>query len=398
MIDLRSAEKGGRLASLFLSFKPNLIVGIAFLLLQLSTPAFAQSPLSGFNPATIADGTNGVFLEGKTFLADNALPLQAIFFDKWEGPFRPDERNNLDVYWKTDAGFLFQGWRFAGFHRGELFAEANRDTLEILRMTNLKEELPVGRVFEIDMKGKGFSAFGAEISKGVSLESLMDGLSMGLTARYMVGEKVQKGRITGNATATGPNTYDFDLFLDYIYDENLIYKRRDVTPGSGEGYSFDLGFKYEFSKRFGAEILWRDIWGRIYWKDVPFTTADATSDTKGYDEEGYQVYRPTIRGYEGYKDFVQKVPLKTDVTIFYEEGPFTITPTVNFIEDRPLYWIDLGYRITEKFSINAGYNTNYRAFSIGTSYKKTLLSFYSSDIDLNKTNAIGLKLAVQYEW
>lgn len=364
----------------------------------LNSPVFAQSPISGFNPAGLVDASDGVFIDERAFTGNNALPLQAIFLDEWEGSFTPNERNNLDIYWKADTGLIYRGWRVAGFYRGELFAETNKDTIEILRMINLKQELPVGKEFEIDMKGEGFSAYGIETSKAINLDRFVTGLAVGFTARYMTGERIQEGTIKGDATATGPESYDFDLSLDYIYDENLIYKRRDTIPGTGEGYSFDLGVRYDFSKKLRGEFLVRDLWGRIYWKDVPYTTADATSDVKSFDEDGYQVYRPTIRGYESYKDFTQKIPQKTDIIISYTDGPFTITPTVNLIEYRPLYWLDLRYKATENTSFNAGYNTNYRAFSIGASYRKASLNLYSSDIDLNRASAVGLKLSLQYEW
>lgn len=370
----------------------------AFPLISLS---FAQSPISGFNPATLVDRKDGVFIDARTFWADNALPLQAIFLDKgWDGPFRPEDTNRLDVFWKTDAGIIYRGWRLAGFHRGELFMKANRDTVEILRMINLEEKLPVGRTFDIDMTAEGFSAKGIELSRGFRIKGSGSGndLAVGFTVRYMKGEKIQEGTIKGNATPTDPKAYDFDLQLDYVYDENFVYERRDTAPGTGDGYSFDAGMQYDFNDSLSAEILFRDILGRIYWKDVPYTTADATSATKYFDENGYMAFRPTIRGYEGNKDFTQKIPLKTDIVVTYKKDPFTLSPTINFIKGRPLYWMDIGYKATENLSFDIGYNTNYKSFSIGTAYKKAILKICTNDIDLNSAMAIGLIMSFRYEW
>jgi len=371
------------------------VIILLFVLCSESSPS-AQSPLSGFNPASLIGASNGIFLAGKTFWGGNALPLRAIFFDEWDGPFRPDKTNRSDNYWKTDAGLIHNGWRLAFMYRGELFMEANKDTIEILRMVNLKEELPVGRVFDINLKAHGFSAKGVELSRGISLDGVAKGLSAGFTARYLIGERIQEGKLVGEVTPTGPMTYDFNLPLDYIYDENFIYNRRGIIQGSGNGYSFDVGVRYLFSEKFSAEVLLRDIGGRIYWKDVPFTTANATSNVGSYDEQGYQIYRPTIQGYEGYKDFNQKIPSKTDIAFSYQKGAFILSPTVNLIEGRPLYWIDLGYKTNENVSIMIGYNINYQTFSIGGAYKTFLLNIYSSDVDLRRTNAIGLILSVNY--
>jgi len=389
------------LPSFFLSLNSHFVAAVILLsVLCLVLPASAQSPISGFNPATLVDSVDGVFLDAKTFWADNALPLRAIFLDKgWEGPFRPEGTNNLDVFWKTDTGIIHRGWRVAGFYRGELFMKANRDTAEILRMINLKEKLPVGRTFDIDMTAAGFSAKGIELSRGFRIKGLGSGndLAVGFTVRYMSGEKIQEGTIKGNATPTDPKAYDFDLQLDYVYDKNFVYKRRDTIPGTGDGYSFDVGMKYDFNDSLSAELLFRDIMGRIYWKDVPYTTADATSETKYFDEEGYMAFRPIIRGYEAYKDFTQKIPLRTDVMVTYKKDPFTLSPAINFIKGRPLYWMDVGYKATENLSFDIGYNTNYKSFSIGTVYKKAILKIYGNDITLSAM-AIGLIMSFRYEW
>ncbi len=386
----------------FLSLISHFVAIITLLsVLCLIPPAFAQSPISGFNPATLIDRADGVFLDARTFWADNALPLQAIFLDKgWEGPFRPEDTNNLDVFWKTDAGIIYHGWRLAGFYRGELFLEANRDTVEILRMINLKQELPVGRTFDIDLRARGFSAKGIELSRGFRIEGsgFGNGVTVGFAARYMRGEKIQEGTIKGNAISIASKTYDFDLQLDYVYDKNFLYKRRDTVPGTGDGYSFDIGMKYDFNDNLSAELLFRDIMGRIYWKDVPYTTADATSATKYFDKDGYMAFRPTIRGYEAYKDFTQKIPLKTDLIVTYKKYPFILSPTVNFIENRPLYWIDIGFKASSELSFDLGYNFNYKSFLMGVAYKKALLKIYTNDIKLNKAMALGLNLSLMYEW
>ena len=185
---------------------------------------------------------------------------------------------------------------------------------------------------------------------------------------------------------------------DVYYDKNLIYERQDTGSGSGAGYSFDLGLSYALRQGMRAEVLWRDIGGRIYWKNIPYTTAEAISDVKEYDSDGYQIYRPTIRGYESYKNLTQKIPLKTDILFSYRQGSFTLIPLVNIIEDRPLYWLNLHYKAGKDLSLHTGYNTNYRAFTIGVAYKKVLLNISGSTTNLSRPAALGLGFFCRLEW
>ncbi len=397
-------KRRGRGASPFLLLKNHYTAILISLLLICSLwygripLASAQSPMCGFNPARLSESADGAFLETNSFAADNALPLQAIFCDQWDGPFNPKGTNRLDTFWKVDSGLIYRGWRFSGFYRGELYLKTNQDTLQILHTINLKQNLAVGKEFAIDLQTTGFSAGGFEIAKGIKLNNIINGLSIGFTARYLSGEKIQEGTIKGELTPTGPKSYDFALLIDYIYDKNLLYTRRDTITGSGNGYSFDLGLLYAFGQTWEAEVLLRDIGGRILWKDIPYTTAEAISNVIEYDDDGYQIYRPTICGYESYKDFTQKIPMKTDIIFSYRKGPFTLIPLVNFMKSRPLYWMNLYYTAANGLSFYTGYNINYRAFSLGASYKKVLLGISASSINLNRAAALGVKLSARYEW
>ena len=347
----------------------------------------------------LGDMRDNVFVDASAFFADNVLPVHSIVFDEWDGPFNIRNSNSADVYWETGTGLVYKGWRVSGFYRGELFMDANKDTVEILRLINLKKELPVGRNFDVDIKANGFTATGIEISKGLKLEGILKGLSVGCTARYLKGEQIQTGEIRGNVLTTGQKSYDFNLNLDYVYDKNILYKRRDQESSfSGDGYSFDVGLRYLLNDKISMDVLLRDIGGRIYWKNIPYTTADATSNTKSYDDDGYQQFRPTIQGYESFKNYIQKIPLKTDVELSYSGERLKVNSTVNLFQDRALYWIDLTYKAAGGIYIKTGYNINYKAANIGLIYKNALLNLYSSDIRLTKANALGLMASLRYEW
>ncbi|MGD0275606.1 MAG: hypothetical protein ABSB79_06065 [Syntrophales bacterium] len=354
--------------------------------------------MSGFNPATLLGSANGIFLDAKAFCSNNAVSLDGLFFNQWEGPFNPYNINHLDSYWNASTGFIYSGWRIAVFNRGELFLEANKDTIEILQMINRRENLPIGRTFDINLDGTGFSARGIELSKGFRISEWGEVLLIGFTARYLSGDKIQQGTITGSASPVSSSSYDFDLQLNYTYDKNLVYDRRDTVPGTGNGYSFDIGLKHDFTDYLSAELLFRDILGRIYWNHMPYTDAVGTSSTKYFDENGYMIFKPIISGYEGNKDYVQRITSKTDLALTYKNDFLRITPSINFIGERPLYWVDVGFYIDKAFSLNTGYNLNYNCYSLGVTYKKASFNVYTDNIDYQRAKAVGISLFLQYDW
>jgi hypothetical protein len=147
-----------------------------------------------------------------------------------------------------------------------------------------------------------------------------------------------------------------------------------------------------------ASFLVRDLLGCIYWKNVPYTTAEADSDVKYINSDGYQAFRPTIKGYEGYKSFTQKIPLKTDVALAYSAGPVKLSGTINLIEDRPFYWFNLTYVPISPLTLTTGYNSNYNVYSIGVDYNLFQLKAYSDSFTFERAKALGLILSFGQNW
>jgi len=371
---------------------------VALLLLWLPTFLYSRTPLSGSNPAVFSYPQREFFVTVDSFRANTALPIQSLFSPVWSGPFYPEERNYLDIFWNATAGIFFHNWTLSIFSRAEYFIDCNKDTAEILKLINNKEELPVGRTFFIDIQSRSFSSSGLEISRRIGLEQLLQGLTAGFTLRSFLATGIQQGKITGTVVPISPKSYEYDLWMDYIYDKNKVYDRRDEYPENGYGYSMDIGFAYYPWESFGIECLIRDVAGRIYWNKIPYTTATATSDNMEYDKDGYLIFKPTITGYESHKSMVQKIPLKTDLSFVYRTPKAEVSTTINFIEDRPLYWVNCDIHAMDDFTVLAGYNINYESFNLGFRWRNLALQMYSSTLLFDETKSLGVNFSLMTSW
>jgi len=373
---------------------------IIIVLFVLRAPSFlyGRTPVSDYNPAVSSCNQRGLFATVDSFRANTAFPIRSLFSSSWEGPFYPEEKNHLDIIWNASIGFALQDWTLFVFTRTEYFIESNKDTAEFLKLVNNKEELPVDRTFLIDIQSKSFSASGLEVSRSIGLDHFLKGLTAGFTARSFLATGIQQGKITGTITPVSPKSYEYDLWMDYIYDENKVYDRRDEEPENGYGYSFDIGFAYYPWENFGVECLVRDIAGRIYWNKIPYTTATAISDNMEYNKDGYLIFKPTITGYESHKSMVQKIPLKTDLSFIYRLPKTELSTTINFIEDRPLYWVNCAFYAGDYFSFLAGYNINYESVNLGFRWRGLALQVYSSTLSMDETKSLGASLSLTAGW
>ena len=129
-------------------------------------------------------------------------------------------------------------------------------------------------------------------------------------------QTVQLGKLKGQAIATAAGDYDFSFISDMVYDSDPLYDRR-VDGISGDGYSVDLKLSYDADSRWGIDLALNDILGELNIPDAPYTLAQASSDNKHYDENGYVVYDPVISGKEGYRDCVFEFKTQIHLNLKY---------------------------------------------------------------------------------
>ncbi|MCM0081238.1 hypothetical protein L4X63_06525 [Geomonas sp. Red32] len=390
----RITRRGG------LNAPPLHIVFLALVLFSLAGfvfPAYGASPLSGFNPARLAGGGREAFVETSVFAGDTALTLAGINNDTWSGSFTPREHGHGEAYWNIAGGVVLNGFRVAAVNRGEWFVKANKDTQEFFYRIKKHLDLPVGKTYDINLSINGFAATGVELSYGRSLGDFLPGASVGATVRYLRPATMQEGSVKGTVTPNSRNTYDFNLNVNYEYDRNILYRRRNTSVGDGLGYSADVGVAYQ-RESFRCGVLARDLAGEIIWYAVPYTDAVASTDRLTTSPDGYQNFSPTISGYEGNKRFHQRIPLKVDFEAGYTAGDLDGLVTVNLVDNEPHYWLEGSYRLGSRSSVSLGYNVEYSAVKAGFAFHDFSVSVLCDDVRLASAKAFGGELAYHYSW
>ncbi|MCX7845672.1 MAG: hypothetical protein N2312_03565 [Dictyoglomaceae bacterium] len=234
----------------------------------------------------------------------------------------------------------------------------NEPTREFIQKLTNKEPITIGKNYDILFDLEGFSVIGGKFSKIHNFKNILFTLS----SKILYGVDVQVGKLLGNFRRLDEKSYQFSLSLDYLYNKNYLYERRDLKKGYGLGFSFDLDLTLNLLENLLLNISFQDFYGKIYWKNIPYTVADATTDREYYDEYGNIVYRPLIQGYEGYKDYIQDIPLKIRFLMEYSINPFKLNLNFNFLKNYYFYHIKISYPLffSRNFSfINSPYYKYY---------------------------------------
>lgn len=377
---------------LFLGSLRIVVILLAFICSNgLVSEAHAASPLNGFNPARLAKAPNQAFVEATSFFGSSTLPATEVFNNHW------NSGGDYDAYWNAASGVVINGVRIALINRGEFFMKESDDSQAFFYSVNKKRDLTVGKIYDINASVHGFAASGLELSYGRSLGTLLPGLDVGITVRVLRPTTLQDGTATGSVTPITTQTYTTDMNINYFYDKNYLYTRKDAHRGDGLGYSADIGLSYKHDS-FLAECLVRDIGGALIWDSAPYTDAKAVTNAHSTSVNGYQIFNPTIQGYESHKKYYQHIPLKTDFVAQYDDGTYNGAFTVNLIDDNPHYWLEAGYNVNKSLNLGIGYNIEYSAVQVGMKFSNFTAALLTDNINVDTVKCFGFQIGYKYTW
>lgn len=199
---------------------------------------------------------------------------------------------------KAKLGFEIDHYHLALVSRYDIHYQFRNETAELIYLTENQKELAVGQSYPLLIDAFKSSSYGVEF--GLVLP-LAPSWTIKPSISLLKPSALQVGVLQGQADIVGPKDYDFKFISDLIYDEDPLYER-EPEGIAGEGYSVDFAIQYE-SKKWRLEVQLLDAIGELYFPSAQHTRANASSDTKRFDENGYVIYDPSIIGKEGYKSY-----------------------------------------------------------------------------------------------
>lgn len=232
-----------------------------------------------------------------------------------------------------ELGSRVKDWLISGFYDANINSYLNKDTISFINSI-LDKDIPIGKKYDLLISVDGYTILGGKLEKNFLISK---NLNLDLIFKLFYGTNIQRGKLWGDFTRIDEESYSFNLFLDYLYNNNYLYKRKDLIAGKGFGYSSDLGININIINNLTFSIFLENMFGEIYWFSVPYTLGDATSEREYFDEYGNIVYRPLIRGYEGYKDYIQRLPCKLNLSLEFDKNEYLFITKLFFSENYSFY-------------------------------------------------------------
>jgi len=275
------------------------------------------------------------------------------------------------------------------FWRYDYYLEFDNDTAQLIYLD--KNDIPVvpGKTYNVDLKANHL------ISRGIGLGytyQFTPELAGRFRLNYLTASEMMDGDLKGHIS-TDATTYSGDLKLDYGYSEDILLDRAEESV-RGKGYSLDLDLFWQLTDRLNLAFHGRDVYSRIRWKDLTYTTATATTDRISYGDDGTLQSIPGVDGAEGYRNHTQRLPERYHLKANYSLNSRWSTDAEVFAYDEHYFPRVALNRHWGDMKLQASYDFEAEAFGIGLRNRYVQFLLRADDTDWEKAKALELLLSL----
>lgn len=326
-----------------------------------------------------------------SFTYSAPIAITAAIFDDWEGEYCRGERQ-WSWNW-LETGLIWRQFGLSYLRRYDYDIRASADTSELLGLVKNKEELPVGRVFDVDLEAHLFHAQGIRFNYA---DSFLGGrIKTTLGVSYLQADYFIDGALHGQASISASNDYNYEAFVHYQYTEDVLFDRM-VEETKGEGFSLDFSVSAQINPSWSASLQITDLFGRIYWSDLPYTDAAVNSDRKTFDENNYVHIDPALQGTESnHQRYTQKLSPRWEINTEYIYGQY-IALLEGHIQYDFFLWAVGGGIDTEVGRISLKYWPRNAAVGVEYKYKQIGFSLTTDSIEPDKMKTLQLRLVCSF--
>ncbi len=310
--------------------------------------------------------------------------------DAWAAPL---SGGGTILSWnRMSLGIAKDGMHLGLTRRAIWQAQLDPQTARFIHLTKNHQSLPVGERFDLRLDLVQYDLSGVEIGLPVTLNRRLRLIFM---PAWLEGERFTVGSVRGSATANAANDYDLDLHADYLYRDDPLFGRDNLAP-KGRGYSVDASLEYDYNDSIGFRMEVNNLISRIDWRDAPATLADANSQNKSYDADGYLVFEPTLSGREYYRDYVQTLPWRALMVLDWRlSGPWGVQLRQRRCDSFEATSVGVDFRVSPGQRARLTYTPRFDAFTLAWEGRRFGIAVGGDAVDPADLHQLTLEMRLE---
>lgn len=373
----------------------SLLFGLGLSCLQAPAGAL-ESVLAFGNPTEPASSGTGVSAALHYFIGNDPLSARQYQGD-WQGSYHPRNGLNLgQLSARAEAGVQIAGWRLSAVKRMELLIESGQEMTDLMRLYKTRVPSPAGQTYNIDLHYSGYEAKGWRIDKAWNWKA--DGgqdLSFGVGYTWLEGNRVRAGAAQGSFASLGGGNYGYAVKMDDAYTRKAYPFQTPGTP-EGNGGSADLGLEWKTPQGVRLEWIANDLLGRMRWRDVPGTVANANTGVTATDGNGYIIYGPALSGRNARRDFTQTLPVRWGLGAEVPWCDYFALASLGHLQNTYYPLLALGWKFAEGWRVQADYDLRFNTFGLRLAGSRAFVALRASQIDLSEARSYGVSAGVSW--
>ncbi len=311
--------------------------------------------------------------------------------DKWGKDFNSRERQWAVTH--AELGVRLGGVEVSALSRAQIDLRMNSEAVAYYGKIARKEPLQEGESIPVAVHVDGFLGNGMRLGyrHQANTWSLSGGGSLFRTSYLMT------GGLDGYFHSEAEDDYSFEANVNYAYYRDVIFDRPDIDQASGLGWAFDVAGEWQVTPDIELKFRAEDLFAKIRWDDAPYTKAQANTDNKSYDEDGYAVFAPTISGTEGYQDALYKTlkaRYKTEAVL--REGSWSAHLQGQYQFGYGFAGFGTGYQYTNGVALKALYWPKYETVGIEAEYNGWRAALAADQLEWRKVQSLSFSLSYGY--
>ena len=267
---------------------------VAFVLILLPLAAWAGGPYARTQAWALAE----------------PVPVKQ-YAEDWQGRLKGGS-DGLALL-EAETGWQADGWVVGWVWQRQYAIRASRDTAVLYHLSKNDASAPANREFILDLRANTYEARGLRLGR-VLVNEPLPGWRLDWTPSLVIwrGDLHEDGRLTGAATSNASGALSYSADLAHFYSEDPLLDRRIERP-DGRGASLNLQARLSIHEQWMLDLQVRNLLGRLWWSQAPYTLGELRSDTRQTDNQGNVNFRPSLSGFEGQESHRQRLPLHAEV-------------------------------------------------------------------------------------
>ena len=334
-----------------------------------------------------------IYVESKMYGHSETSSIKQIVFDNFEGSdYAGGKRSFTHNIW--ESGVRFKQFKLATLARYDYVLNYTEDVAELIYADKNDKQIETNREYALYLDVLHARSYGFKF--GYSF-ALLPSLVMGVDVSALKLTSFMDGEITGNVLV-GDDSYDGDIFLDYVYSQDKLLDRISDKP-SGYGYAVDVRLGFQANERLSIDLQILDLFSQIKIDRAPFTTASATSNRVTLDANGKIDVKPVLRGRESYRKHTLKFPQRLSF-----EGRYVLSNAneagLKFDRHDDSIYTSLLFNIplNNKQQVQTAFDFRTEALTLGWQDEYWRCVITSDQFDISKARTFGLSFSFAHHF